>query len=241
MDLFRGNVIRGAEHVSAGGKHRVFGDEARNSKIHEDGALGAVGCQSSHGFDDHVRWLDVAVNDSLCMSIIQGRGDLLKQRQSFVQRETLTLLEFFGKRIPRQIFHHDVWQSILFSIIMNHNDVGMAQLRHPNIIMIHDYGEQDGLPYIVMEYLTGDTLSEKLKKCERLSLDEGLPLLEEIAAALDYAHAQGVIHRDIKPSNVIVEPMTTLTSDRTQRAILMDFGIARFITENTMLPAGGPA
>jgi predicted Ser/Thr protein kinase len=115
----------------------------------------------------------------------------------------------------------------------------MAQLRHPNIIMIHDYGEQDGLPYIVMEYLTGDTLSEKLKQCERLSLEEGLPLLEDIASALDYAHAQGIIHRDIKPSNVIVEPITTLTDDRTERAILMDFGIARFITENTMLTASG--
>jgi tRNA A-37 threonylcarbamoyl transferase component Bud32 len=115
----------------------------------------------------------------------------------------------------------------------------MAQLRHPNIITIHDYGEQDGLPFIVMEYLTGDTLSQMLTKCERLSLDESLPLLEEIASALDYAHAQGVIHRDIKPSNVIVEPITTLTSDRTQRAILMDFGIARFITENTMLTASG--
>ncbi len=115
----------------------------------------------------------------------------------------------------------------------------MAQLRHPNIITIHDYGEQDGLPFIVMEYLTGETLSEMLKKCERLSLDESLPLLEEVASALDYAHAQGVIHRDIKPSNVIVEPITTLTADRTQRAILMDFGIARFITENTMLTASG--
>jgi hypothetical protein len=115
----------------------------------------------------------------------------------------------------------------------------MAQLRHPNIITIHDFGDQDGLPYIVMEYLTGDTLSQIIAKHERLSLDEGLPLLQDLAAALDYAHGQGVIHRDIKPSNVIVEPITTLTSGRTQRAILMDFGIARFITENTILTGSG--
>jgi len=115
----------------------------------------------------------------------------------------------------------------------------MAQLRHPNIITIHDFGDQDGLPYIVMEYLTGDTLSQILTKRERLSLDESLPLLQDVAAALDYAHQQGVIHRDIKPSNVIVEPITTLTAGRTQRAILMDFGIARFTSENTMITASG--
>ncbi len=115
----------------------------------------------------------------------------------------------------------------------------MAQLRHPNIITIHDFGNQDGLPYIVMEYLTGDTLSQILEKRERLSLEESLPLLLDLASALDYAHGQGVIHRDIKPSNVIIEPITTLTEARTQRAILMDFGIARFITENTVLTGSG--
>ncbi|MFT3891952.1 MAG: serine/threonine-protein kinase [Anaerolineales bacterium] len=115
----------------------------------------------------------------------------------------------------------------------------MAQLRHPNIITIHDFGEQDGLPYIVMEYLTGETLSQILAKQERLSLEESLPLLQELASALDYAHGLGVIHRDIKPSNVIVEPITTMTSGNSQRAILMDFGIAKFATENTMLTASG--
>jgi serine/threonine-protein kinase len=115
----------------------------------------------------------------------------------------------------------------------------MAQLRHPNIITIHDFGDQEGLPYIVMEYLTGETLSQIIATQERLTLDEGLPLLQDLASALDYAHGQGVIHRDIKPSNVIVEPITTLTSGRTQRAILMDFGIARFVTENTILTGSG--
>jgi tRNA A-37 threonylcarbamoyl transferase component Bud32 len=115
----------------------------------------------------------------------------------------------------------------------------MAQLRHPNIITIHDFGDQEGLPYIVMEYLTGETLSQIVATQERLTLEDGLPILQDLASALDYAHGQGVIHRDIKPSNVIVEPVTTLTSGRTQRAILMDFGIARFVTENTILTGSG--
>ena len=115
----------------------------------------------------------------------------------------------------------------------------MAQLRHPNIITIHDFGDQEGLPFIVMEYLTGETLAHILEKQGCLSLDEALPLLRDLASALDYAHQQGVIHRDIKPSNVIVEPVTTLSAGRTQRAILMDFGIARFVTENTILTGSG--
>ena len=115
----------------------------------------------------------------------------------------------------------------------------MAQLRHPNIITIHDYGNQGGLPYIVMEYLTGETLSHMLESRGHIPLDEALPLLQDLASALDYAHQLGVIHRDIKPSNVIIEPITTSTNSKTQRAILMDFGIARFVTENTMLTASG--
>ena len=115
----------------------------------------------------------------------------------------------------------------------------MAQLRHPNIINIHDFGDQAGLPFIVMEYLTGETLSQILARQSCLSLEEGLPLLQDLASALDYAHQQGVIHRDIKPSNVIIEPITTLSARRTRRAILMDFGIARFVSENTVLTGSG--
>src|SRR5690349_10155154 len=115
----------------------------------------------------------------------------------------------------------------------------MAQLRHPNIITIHDFGDQEGLPFIVMEYLTGETVSQILARQGCLSLDAGLPLLQDLATALDYAHQQGVIHRDIKPSNVIIEPITTLSAGRTRRAILMDFGIARFVSENTVLTGSG--
>jgi tRNA A-37 threonylcarbamoyl transferase component Bud32 len=115
----------------------------------------------------------------------------------------------------------------------------MARLRHPNIITIYDYGEQDGLPYIVMEYLTGQTLAHVMKEREHVLLVESLPWLEDLASALDYAHDQGVIHRDIKPSNIILEPVTTSTMGKNLRAILMDFGIARFVSENTSLTASG--
>lgn len=115
----------------------------------------------------------------------------------------------------------------------------MAQLKHPNIINIYDYGEHDGLPYIVMEYLTGETLSQILRTRTRLSLEESLPLLKDLASALDYAHGQNIVHRDLKASNIIIEPLTTLSGTRTNRAVLMDFGIARFTSERTRLTMTG--
>ena len=115
----------------------------------------------------------------------------------------------------------------------------MARLKHPNIVNIYDYGEQEGLPYIVMEYLSGETLSDLLKRHSCLSLEESLPLLRDLASALDYAHEQGIVHRDIKASNVIIEPITTSASARMHRAILMDFGIARFTGERTKLTMTG--
>lgn len=157
-----------------------------------------------------------------------GMGEVYKARHPGLNRTVaIKILSAFFKDDPN------------FNKRFEREAKTMAQLRHPNVITIHDYGEQDGLPFIVMEYLSGETLSHLLKRCERLSLEDSLPLLTDIASALDYAHGQGVIHRDIKPSNVIIEPITTLTAGRSQRAILMDFGIARFMTENTMLTASG--
>ena len=115
----------------------------------------------------------------------------------------------------------------------------MARLKHPNIINIYDYSEQDGLPYIVMEYMTGETLSSILKARGRLSLEESLPLLQDLALALDYAHAQGIVHRDIKASNVMVEPTTDSKDGHIRRAVLMDFGIAKILQAQTVVTREG--
>lgn len=78
----------------------------------------------------------------------------------------------------------------------------VAWLSHPNIVQVHDFGEDKGFVYIVMDLLTGGTLRDRLG--ERSSLSETLMLLGPLADALDYAHEQGVIHRDVKPSNVLL-------------------------------------
>ena len=103
----------------------------------------------------------------------------------------------------------------------------VARLSHPNIVTIHDFGEDKGFAYIVMEYLTGGTLRDRLTT--PLSLRDVLEHVSPLAEALDYAHGQGVVHRDVKPTNVLLNAEGELK--------LSDFGLAR-ILEGTAYVTG---
>jgi serine/threonine-protein kinase len=92
-------------------------------------------------------------------------------------------------------------------------------LKHPNIVTVYDLGEQDGFPYIVMEYLSGDPLDRLIQSGKSQPLAFKLKIVEQVCYALGYAHRNDVIHRDIKPANAIVQ------SDGVVK--LLDFGIAR--------------
>ena len=96
----------------------------------------------------------------------------------------------------------------------------ISQLNHPNICALYDVGHDDGRDYLVMEFLEGETLSQRLAKGP-LELDEVLEYGTQIADALDKAHRRGVVHRDLKPSNIVL----TATG-----AKLVDFGLAKFNT-----------
>ncbi|PYS40069.1 MAG: serine/threonine protein kinase, partial [Acidobacteria bacterium] len=93
----------------------------------------------------------------------------------------------------------------------------LASLSHPHICPVFDVGRQDEIDYLVMEYIEGETLAEKLKN-GRLPLDLALRLAIEIADALDKAHRQGIAHRDVKPSNIMLTK---------SGAKLLDFGLAK--------------
>ena len=105
-----------------------------------------------------------------------------------------------------------------------------GQRQHPNIVTVHDYGEENGSPFFVMEYVEGESLAERIKRSAGpLSPDEAVAIVAQVLNALDFAHGNGIVHRDIKPSNILV------TSDGVVK--VADFGIARF--ENSDLTGAG--
>jgi serine/threonine-protein kinase len=106
-----------------------------------------------------------------------------------------------------------------------HEAQAIAQLRHPNILNVYDFGEYQGTPYMIVEFVPGGSLANRLS---RGMLDQATALnyLRGIAAGLDYAHTRGVVHRDIKPANVLLEPDDT--------PVIADFGLAKLLQGSSL-------
>jgi serine/threonine protein kinase len=105
----------------------------------------------------------------------------------------------------------------------------LARLSHPNIVKVHDYGEENGLPYLVMEFLPGGTLKSKLGK--PMPWTEAIKLILPIAQALDYAHNLNIVHRDVKPANILL--------NESGQPMLTDFGIAKILEADSQLQLTG--
>ena len=95
----------------------------------------------------------------------------------------------------------------------------VAQLNHPHVVGVIDAGEDDGTPYIVFEYVEGETLKDRIRRHGRLPIGESVAYAIEIARALGAAHDHRIVHRDVKPQNVLIDEEGT--------AKVTDFGIAR--------------
>ncbi len=92
-------------------------------------------------------------------------------------------------------------------------------LIHPNIVRVLDGGVKDGAPYIVMDYIVGESLDRRLLRVGTLKPRALAPIIRDVANALEYAHGKSIIHRDVKPSNILIRP--------TGQALLVDFGVAK--------------
>src|SRR5215207_1519837 len=106
----------------------------------------------------------------------------------------------------------------------------VAQLNHPHVVTVIDAGEDDGAPYIVFEYVEGETLKDRIRRLGRLPVSEAVAYAIEIGRALEAAHASRLVHRDVKPQNVLIDP--------DGRAKVTDFGIARSLEAQGLTATG---
>jgi eukaryotic-like serine/threonine-protein kinase len=106
----------------------------------------------------------------------------------------------------------------------------VASLNHPHIVTVIDAGEDDGAPYIVFEYVPGETLKDRIRAIGRLAVPEAVAYAIEIGRALSCAHSHRLVHRDVKPQNVLIDP--------DGRAKVTDFGIARSMEAKGLTATG---
>ena len=138
------------------------------------------------------------------------------------------------KLLDRQVavkILHEAYRSDAEFIERFHREAkAAARLSHPNIVSIYDVGVEDEDHYIVMEYVQGNSLKDKLREEGALSIPDAVKIAKDIASGLNHAHTNNLVHCDVKPHNIL------LTSDG--HAKIADFGIARAITESTMTYSG---
>ena len=113
-----------------------------------------------------------------------------------------------------------------FLVRFHHEAQSAASLTHSNIVAVYDFGQDQGRPYIVMEYVPGRDLRAMLQEGGPLSVDQAVDVCLQVCAAVGYAHRAGLVHGDIKPGNVLITP--------DGRAKVVDFGLARALGESAM-------
>jgi len=112
-----------------------------------------------------------------------------------------------------------------------------ASINHPNIVPIYDFGDHDGLLYIVMRYVQGADLKRMIQRRGRLTPQQTVAVIAQAGRALDAAHARGLIHRDVKPANFLIEPSSAEDSD--EHVYLADFGLTKHSQSKSGLTATG--
>jgi serine/threonine protein kinase len=147
-----------------------------------------------------------------------GMATVYLARQASMNRDVAI------KVLPSNFLHDDTFLERFYLEV----EV-IAQLQHPHILPVYDFGEYEGLPYIVMAYLSGGTLGDKM--AHGLTLHEVGRIVQQIADALDFAHSKGIIHRDFKPGNVLL--------DEQGNAYLADFGLAKIAESDKNLTGMG--
>lgn len=148
-----------------------------------------------------------------------GMATVYRARQKSIGRDVAI------KVLPRTLMHEEG-----FLERFNTEVEVIASLQHPHILPVYDFGQFEEMPYIVMAYLSGGTLSDNISQGP-MALSDAEIVVRQMADALDYAHSKGVIHRDFKPGNVLL--------DERGNTYLADFGLAKITASNSQLTGTG--
>jgi serine/threonine protein kinase len=148
-----------------------------------------------------------------------GMATVFRARQKTISRDVAV------KVLPRSLMHNDGFLERFYREV----EV-VAGLQHPYILPVYDFGEFDGMPYIVMALMTGGTLADIIAQGP-MSVADAEVVVRQMADALDYAHSKGIVHRDIKPANVLM--------DSRGNTYLSDFGLARITDMDSQITGTG--
>jgi eukaryotic-like serine/threonine-protein kinase len=133
-----------------------------------------------------------------------------------------------GREVAVKVLRHDLARDPSFQVRFRREAQASASLNHPAIVAVYDTGEDrtttGATPYIVMEYVEGETLRDVLRREGHLTPERAMALSADICGALDFSHRNGIVHRDVKPGNVMITPQGTVK--------VMDFGIARAVSDS---------
>ncbi|QDV86713.1 serine/threonine protein kinase [Planctomycetes bacterium TBK1r] len=149
-----------------------------------------------------------------------GMGIVLKARSVDMDRVVAI-------KIPQPQY----WQSPQTLLTLEREARSAAAVVHPNVISIYHVDRYRDVPYLVMPYLAGQSLEQRIRDSGPMPLDEALRITRQVASALAAAHACGVVHRDVKPANILLNAGT-------ERAVLSDFGLAKVQTDATCTATG---
>ena len=137
-----------------------------------------------------------------------------------------------GKQVAIKLLHAEVDDAEVIARF-RHEATIASQLNHPNIVEVHDFNVMpDGTPYLVLEYLVGETLAQRLR-AGPLPLDHALSIMREVGSALAAAHRNGVVHRDLKPANIFLV-RTEIDGRLIEVAKVLDFGISKMRSSQTV-------
>jgi tRNA A-37 threonylcarbamoyl transferase component Bud32 len=142
-----------------------------------------------------------------------------------------TLKRVVAIKVMREEMQDDPMMRLFFE----RESRALHDLDHPNVIKVLDTGQVDNRPYMVMEFIEGDALSDLLKN-GRLALETALHLLIPISAGLDYLHANDIVHRDVKPANIMLDK-----TGREVRPIITDFGLAKVLGDSSLISGSAVA